>query len=149
MELSQLARSSGSSVFVAQGRSDVCRPRAAVGVSVPGIRQSRGVALRHGSVMESVALPGRGRVRCESLQEGRVGSVEEKTTFVNRLEGGAEDTRQSGGNDDGLARAKLAVFVSGGGSNFRAIHAGCKKNAIHGDVAFVVSDKPGIIRLSL
>jgi hypothetical protein len=97
--------------------------------------------------MESLVLPGKvqRRVRCGSLQEGQVGSVEEKTALVSRLDGGAEDSWQSGEHDDGLARAKLAVFVSGGGSNFRAIHAGCKKNAIHGDVAFVVSDKPGSV----
>lgn len=46
-------------------------------------------------------------------------------------------------DDDGFTRSKMAVFVSGGGSNFRAIHAGCLSNQIYGDIAIVVSDKPG------
>jgi len=39
--------------------------------------------------------------------------------------------------------AKLAVFVSGGGSNFRTIHAGILEGRINGEVVAVVSDKPG------
>lgn len=46
-------------------------------------------------------------------------------------------------DDDGFTRSKMAVFVSGGGSNLRAIHAGCVSNQIYGDIAIVVSDKPG------
>lgn len=46
-------------------------------------------------------------------------------------------------DNDGFTRSKMAVFVSGGGSNFRAIHAGCVSNQIYGDIAVVVSDKPG------
>ena len=148
MELAQLASRSKHSVFVAQCRSSVtanCRPRAA-SVSFSEIRQSKRIGstpYQYGSSAETLVLPGRQRlVKCESLQEGQVESVQDATTFASRMEGGIEP-RQSGGLDDGLGRAKLAVFVSGGGSNFRAIHAGCKKNAIHGDVAFVVSDKPG------
>lgn len=151
MELSQIASRSRHFVPVAQCRSAVassCRV-CTVGVSFAEIWQSRSMVVstpgQYGSSMESLVLPGKvqRRVRCGSLQEGQVGSVEEKTALVSRLDGGAEDSWQSGEHDDGLGRAKLAVFVSGGGSNFRAIHAGCKKNAIHGDVAFVVSDKPG------
>ncbi|CAM5999917.1 unnamed protein product [Sphagnum balticum] len=44
---------------------------------------------------------------------------------------------------DGFQRAKLAVFLSGGGSNFRALHAATLQNAIYGDVVVVVSDRPG------
>ncbi|KAH9555592.1 hypothetical protein CY35_08G122900 [Sphagnum magellanicum] len=44
---------------------------------------------------------------------------------------------------DGFQRAKLAVFLSGGGSNFRALHAATLQNAIYGDVVLVVSDRPG------
>lgn len=62
---------------------------------------------------------------------------------VDSLEEDAEGAEGSDRKDDGSERTKLAVFVSGGGSNFRAIHAGCLSNVIHGDVAFVVSDKPG------
>ncbi len=38
--------------------------------------------------------------------------------------------------------ARLAVFVSGGGSNFKAIHAACLDGRINGTVAVVVSDVP-------
>lgn len=38
---------------------------------------------------------------------------------------------------------RLAVFVSGGGSNFRAIHAAVQQGAIAGTVAVVVSNAPG------
>lgn len=38
--------------------------------------------------------------------------------------------------------AALAVFVSGGGSNFKSIHAAILDGRIHGAVACVVSDKP-------
>lgn len=37
---------------------------------------------------------------------------------------------------------KLAVFVSGGGSNFKAIHAACLDRRINADVVAVVSDVP-------
>lgn len=145
MELSQLASPlSSRSVFVPQFRSSICRPRTSSSLSFPEIRQPKSLVSDY-LASERRVLPVQRHVRCESLQEGQVGSVQESPAFVSRLEGGAEDNRQSGGIDDGLARAQLAVFVSGGGSNFRAIHAGCKKNAIHGDVAFVVSDKPGIL----
>lgn len=44
----------------------------------------------------------------------------------------------------GNARRKgLAVFVSGGGSNFRAIHEAALGGAVHGDVVTLVTDKPG------
>lgn len=38
---------------------------------------------------------------------------------------------------------RLAVFVSGGGSNFRAIHEACMEGRIRGNVVAVVSNKPG------
>lgn len=38
-------------------------------------------------------------------------------------------------------KKRLAVFVSGGGSNFKAIHAACLDGRIHGEVVVVVSDK--------
>lgn len=44
---------------------------------------------------------------------------------------------------DGFRRKKLAAFVSGGGSNFRSIHEATCRGRIHGDVAVVVTDKPG------
>lgn len=44
--------------------------------------------------------------------------------------------------DGSSAKAKLAVFVSGGGSNFRKIHEACLSGTINADVAVVVSDVP-------
>ena len=43
-----------------------------------------------------------------------------------------------------LPRKKLAVFVSGGGSNFRSIHEAISRGLINGDVVLLVTDKPGI-----
>ncbi|PKA48740.1 Phosphoribosylglycinamide formyltransferase, chloroplastic [Apostasia shenzhenica] len=42
-----------------------------------------------------------------------------------------------------VRRKKLAVFVSGGGSNFRSIHDSSVNGLIHGDVVVLVTDKPG------
>lgn len=39
-------------------------------------------------------------------------------------------------------RMKLAVFVSGNGTNMKAIHHSCVQNKINADVSVVVSDKP-------
>ncbi|KAF5197347.1 Phosphoribosylglycinamide formyltransferase [Thalictrum thalictroides] len=49
------------------------------------------------------------------------------------------------GDDDsvvGIRRKKLAVFVSGGGSNFKSIHEACVKGLVRGDVAVLVTNKP-------
>ena len=40
-------------------------------------------------------------------------------------------------------RKSIAVFVSGGGSNFRAIHADILDGSINGDVTVVVTNAPG------
>ncbi|CAL9181851.1 unnamed protein product [Musa hybrid cultivar] len=40
-------------------------------------------------------------------------------------------------------RKRLAVFVSGGGSNFKAIHEAAKEGLVHGDIMVLVTDKPG------
>ncbi|PKI36442.1 hypothetical protein CRG98_043165 [Punica granatum] len=40
-----------------------------------------------------------------------------------------------------IKRKKLAVFVSGGGSNFRSIHEACVNGLIHGEVAVLVTNK--------
>ena len=42
-----------------------------------------------------------------------------------------------------VRRKKLAVFVSGGGSNFRAIHEASKRGSLHGDVLVLVTNKSG------
>ncbi|KAF9620581.1 hypothetical protein IFM89_013607 [Coptis chinensis] len=43
---------------------------------------------------------------------------------------------------DGVRRKRLAVFVSGGGSNFKSIHEGCVEGLVHGHVAVLVTNKP-------
>ncbi|KAL5222787.1 hypothetical protein ABZP36_027500 [Zizania latifolia] len=43
----------------------------------------------------------------------------------------------------GVERKRLAVFVSGGGSNFRAIHEAALSGVVIGDVVALVTDKPG------
>lgn len=47
----------------------------------------------------------------------------------------------------GIKKKKLAVFVSGGGSNFRSIHAACVGGSVHGDVVVLVTNKHGKISL--
>lgn len=42
-------------------------------------------------------------------------------------------------------RKKLAVFVSGGGSNFKKIHEGCSIGSVKGDVVLLVTNKIGIL----
>lgn len=43
----------------------------------------------------------------------------------------------------GIRRKNLAVFVSGGGSNFRSIHEAILRGSIHGDIVVLVASKPG------
>lgn len=40
-----------------------------------------------------------------------------------------------------LRRKKLGIFVSGGGSNFQAIHDASSRGLIHGDVSVLVTNK--------
>ncbi|XP_020219353.1 phosphoribosylglycinamide formyltransferase, chloroplastic [Cajanus cajan] len=40
-----------------------------------------------------------------------------------------------------VRRKKLAVFVSGGGSNFKSIHEASKRGSLHGDVLVLVTNK--------
>lgn len=42
----------------------------------------------------------------------------------------------------GVGRKKLAVFVSGGGSNFRSIHQAILDGRINGDIVVLVASKP-------
>jgi hypothetical protein len=46
------------------------------------------------------------------------------------------------------ARKKIAVFVSGGGSNYKAIQAAIEAGKVNGEVVVVVSDKPGTLKLN-
>ncbi|KAJ6824168.1 phosphoribosylglycinamide formyltransferase, chloroplastic-like isoform X1 [Iris pallida] len=48
-----------------------------------------------------------------------------------------------GAGTSAIRRKKLAVFVSGGGSNFRSVHEASIGGLVHGDVAVLVTDKPG------
>ncbi|XP_043689331.1 phosphoribosylglycinamide formyltransferase, chloroplastic-like [Telopea speciosissima] len=43
---------------------------------------------------------------------------------------------------DGVRRKKLAVFVSGGGSNFRSIYEAILQGSVHGDIVVLVTNKP-------
>lgn len=45
--------------------------------------------------------------------------------------------------DSGITKKNLAVFLSGGGSNFRSIHAACLAGSVFGDVVVLVTNKPG------
>ncbi|ONK81947.1 uncharacterized protein A4U43_C01F34550 [Asparagus officinalis] len=47
------------------------------------------------------------------------------------------------GSKSAIRRKRLAVFVSGGGSNFRSIHEATLGDSVHGDVVVLVTDKPG------
>lgn len=42
-----------------------------------------------------------------------------------------------------LTKKKLAVFVSGGGSNFRSIYEATLEGTVHGEVAVLVTNKKG------
>ncbi|KAG7656053.1 Formyl transferase N-terminal [Arabidopsis suecica] len=46
-----------------------------------------------------------------------------------------------GSREEPRRRKKLAVFVSGGGSNFRKIHEGCSDGSVNGDVVLLVTNK--------
>lgn len=51
------------------------------------------------------------------------------------------------GNDliANIRKKNLAVFVSGGGSNFRSLHEATVSGSVHGDIVVLVTNKPGII----
>ncbi|KAG9446052.1 hypothetical protein H6P81_012180 [Aristolochia fimbriata] len=49
----------------------------------------------------------------------------------------------SGELNNDSSRKNLAVFVSGGGSNFRAIHEASMEGLVNGKVTILVTDKPG------
>ncbi|KAL6646112.1 hypothetical protein ACP70R_017720 [Stipagrostis hirtigluma subsp. patula] len=58
-----------------------------------------------------------------------------------RVDAAARDGVDSDGG--GVTRKRLAVFVSGGGSNYRAIHEAAGHGRVNGDVVALVTDKPG------
>ncbi|XP_008799339.1 phosphoribosylglycinamide formyltransferase, chloroplastic [Phoenix dactylifera] len=57
-----------------------------------------------------------------------------------------QENKSSVETEDGsgtpLRRKRLAVFVSGGGSNFRAIHEATVEGSVYGHVTVLVTDKP-------
>ncbi|CAM0912244.1 unnamed protein product [Alopecurus aequalis] len=55
----------------------------------------------------------------------------------------ASAAMDSGAGYSGVSRKRLAVFVSGGGSNFRSIHEAALGGEVNGDVVALVTDKPG------
>ncbi|XP_050375651.1 phosphoribosylglycinamide formyltransferase, chloroplastic [Argentina anserina] len=60
-----------------------------------------------------------------------------------RERSGAVASLDNGDLKNEIRRKKLAVFVSGGGSNFRSIHEACVRGSIHGDVVVLVTNKQG------
>ena len=83
-----------------------------------------------------VSMTTRASLRCRTAATEGI-SVESIGDMLADVEpGGATDV-------DDFPRARLAVFVSGGGSNMRAIHQACREGRVYGDIALVVSDKPG------
>lgn len=48
-----------------------------------------------------------------------------------------------------VSRKKFAVFVSGGGSNFKSLHEAIANGSIYGDITVLVTNKPGIFFLFL
>lgn len=57
-------------------------------------------------------------------------------------------TDEKNDQKDGIEKKKLAVFVSGGGSNFRSIHEACVGGSVHGDVVVLVTNKHGKLVLT-
>ena len=64
---------------------------------------------------------------------------------------GVEEVKDgtSHGNDleNGVKRKKLAVFVSGGGSNFKSIHEASLGGSVHGDIVVLVTNKRGLLSI--
>ncbi|KAL4628209.1 hypothetical protein ACB092_05G220200 [Castanea dentata] len=69
-----------------------------------------------------------------------------KRVWYNK-QNGVEEVKDgtSHGNDleNRVRRKKLAVFVSGGGSNFRSIHEASLGGSVHGDIVVLVTNKRG------
>jgi phosphoribosylglycinamide formyltransferase len=61
-----------------------------------------------------------------------------------KCKNGVEEVK---GSENGVRRKKLAVFVSGGGSNFRSIHEASLGGSIHGDIVVLVTNKHGLFSI--
>ncbi|CAL9240183.1 unnamed protein product [Arabidopsis halleri] len=66
----------------------------------------------------------------------RIGPLGKAVSFAPKIVAEVDD-----GSRDEPRRKKLAVFVSGGGSNFRKIHEGCSDGSVNGDVVLLVTNK--------
>ncbi|BFG27388.1 hypothetical protein CerSpe_136620 [Prunus speciosa] len=78
---------------------------------------------------------------CPSISQSALsGKVFQCRNSGERIEFLAYDKEDLG---SGIRQKKLAVFVSGGGSNFRSIHEACLRGSIHGDIVVVVTSKQG------
>jgi hypothetical protein len=53
-----------------------------------------------------------------------------------------EQGQGAGSGDKVAAKKRLAVFVSGGGSNFKAIHESIQNGTCNGDIVVVVTNAP-------
>ena len=77
-------------------------------------------------------------------------SAPQRVVWSNK-QNGVEEAREgtSHGNDleNGVRRKKLAVFVSGGGSNFRSIHEASLGGSVHGDIVVLVTNKRGFLSI--
>lgn len=51
---------------------------------------------------------------------------------------------QCGAEEPVIRKKKMAVFVSGGGSNFKSIHEACVRGSILGEIVVLVTNNPGI-----
>lgn len=49
----------------------------------------------------------------------------------------------------GIRKKKLAVFVSGGGSNFHSIHEASLRGSVHGEIVVLVTNRSGTVVISL
>ncbi|CAL5027458.1 unnamed protein product [Urochloa decumbens] len=76
-------------------------------------------------------------VRCELSRRP------EPRLLLPRAAVAAQQDAGDAADGSGSRRKRLAVFVSGGGSNFRAIHEAALGGTVHGDVVALVTDKPG------
>ena len=77
-------------------------------------------------------------------------SAPQRVVWSNK-QNGVEEAKDgtSNGNDleNGVRRKKLAVFVSGGGSNFRSIHEASLGGSVHGDFVVLVTNKRGFLSI--
>ena len=101
-----------------------------------------GATCRHAigfGVTSDVSMAKKASLRCRAEPTEGI-SVESIGDMLADVEPGAAT------DVDDFPRARLAVFVSGGGSNMRAIYCACSEGRVYGEIALVVSDKPGALR---